>query len=157
MRRSDREVTQRNELISIINQCKVCRIAMQDADGLYIVPLNFGYIYETDKLTLYFHCAKEGRKLDAIAQNPSVCIEMDCEHQLVEAETACEHGYAFKSIIGNGIASVIDDIEIKKKALIQIMKHQTGKQFTFTDEMTDIVTVFQVEVESFTGKCKKPR
>lgn len=158
MRRNDREVTERRELLSIINQCKVCRIAMMDTEGLYIVPMNFGYTYEEDKLTLYFHCAKEGRKLEAIMQNPSVCVEMDCEHQLVEAETACEYGYAFKSIIGNGIASVISDKESKKKALMQIMKHQTGKQFVFTEQMTDIVTAFQVEVVSFSGKnAKKPR
>ncbi len=45
-------------------------MAYADAEGLTIVPLNFGFDYEYDeatgKLTLWFHSAPRGRKLDAI-------------------------------------------------------------------------------------------
>lgn len=58
MRRKDREVTQISELMQIIDQCKVCRIGMQDKDELYIVPMNFGYTYEVNQLELFFHSAK---------------------------------------------------------------------------------------------------
>ena len=33
MRRADREVTDVNEIIDIIDHCKVCHIAMMDANG----------------------------------------------------------------------------------------------------------------------------
>lgn len=157
MRRKDREVTQKEELQEIIKCCKVVRLGLQDEEGIYIVPLNFGYQYEDNQLVFYFHSAKEGRKIDAIAVNPKVCIEMDCEHQLVEAETACAYGYSFLSIIGNGTAHFVTDREEKKMALSLLMRHQTGKEFAFTDEMTEAVCVFKVLVTSFTGKNRPMR
>ena len=126
MRRKDREVNEINELLPIIDQCKTCRIAMQDNAGIYIVPLNFGYIYENNQLVLYFHSAKEGRKIYTLKENSNVCFEMDCEHRLITGDTACKYSYSFKSIIGNGTAVFIDDAEEKKSALSILMKHQTG-------------------------------
>lgn len=155
MRRKDREVTDKNQLLEIVDCCKVCRIATQDKDGLYIVPLNFGYEYEEEALTLYFHSAKEGRKISAIAENSSVCFEMDCEHRLIEAEDACGYGYSFKSIIGNGIVTMIEDSEEKKKALSLLMLHQTGKEFAFNEKMAESVAVFKIAASSFTGKYHK--
>ena len=155
MRRKDREVTDINELKEIINLCKVCRIAFHDEEGLYIVPMNFGYSCENDHFTFYFHSAKKGRKLDAIVYNSEVCLEMDCEHRLIEAEAACGYGFAFKSIVANGTASIIPDGEEKKKALILLMKHQSGKDFTFTEAMQKAVEVFKIEVDRMTGKWHK--
>ena len=152
MRRKDREVISISEKIEIINNCKVIRLAMKDKEGLYIVPLNFGYSYLDDKLTLYFHSAKEGRKLNAIEENSEVAFEMDCEHRLIEAEIACLHGFSFKSIIGNGIASIVENMEEKKIALSLIMKHQAGKEITFEDKHAKAVTVFKVDVSEFSAK-----
>ena len=65
MRRKDREVTNPEEIESILRRCRVCRIAMQDEEGLYILPLSYGYEMDNGCLTLYFHGAKEGRKIRA--------------------------------------------------------------------------------------------
>lgn len=152
MRRKDREVTETKELMEIIDQCKVCRIAMKDDAGLYIVPLNFGYIYTNNQLTLFFHSAKEGRKIAALKEHKDICFEMDCEHKLIVADEACEYSYSFKSIIGNGEAVIIDDIEEKKTALSTLMKHQTGQDYSFDDKMASTVSVFKIIVHEFTGK-----
>ncbi|HPT87858.1 MAG TPA: pyridoxamine 5'-phosphate oxidase family protein [Bacillota bacterium] len=156
MRRKDREVTDKSELIKIIEECKVCRIAMQDRDGLYIVPMNFGYAFEEDTLILYFHSAKEGRKVDALKENPEVCIEMDCGHALITGDSACKYSYYYKSIIGNGTAVVIDDIEEKKTALSALMKHQTGREFSFDEKMVSAVAVFKIVVHQYSGKARQP-
>ena len=42
MRRSDREVTEFTDMVSIIKKCDVCRLALNDVDYPYILPLNFG-------------------------------------------------------------------------------------------------------------------
>ncbi len=155
MRRKDREICDNQQLFQIIDNCKICRVAMQDQDGIYIVPLNFGYVYRKERLTLYFHSAKEGRKLNAIMKESRVGFEMDCEHRLIEAENACSYGYAYQSIIGNGNAEIVDDCEERKRALAILMKHQTGKDFSFDDKMIANVAVFKINVTSFTGKVRK--
>ena len=152
MRRKDREVTEISDILSIIDSCKVCRIGMTDDQGIYIVPMNFGYEFVDNRLDIYVHCAKEGRKLSAIAVNPSVCVEMDCEHQLTEGEVACEYGYRFASVIGNGKAHILKDIEEKKHGLSVLMRHQTGREFVFEDAQTKSVAVVRIKIEAFTGK-----
>lgn len=155
MRRKDREVTDKKQLLDILNICKVCRIAMRDEQGLYIVPLNFGYEYENGTLNLFFHSAKEGRKVTAFEKNAEVAFEMDCGHQLIEGKIACEYGYEFQSIVGTGTIRRVKDKEEQKKGLSLLMKHMTGKEFTFEDNMLNAVFVYQLEVNEFTGKRKK--
>lgn len=61
MRRKDREITDFDEMVSVMRRCDVCRLAFQDGDVPYIVPLNFGMKVKEDSVTLYFHGALEGK------------------------------------------------------------------------------------------------
>ena len=42
MRRKDREITEKNEILTIMQKCDVCDVAFFDEKYPYIVPLNFG-------------------------------------------------------------------------------------------------------------------
>ena len=152
MRRKDREVTDNMEIVSIIKSCKVCRLGMWDGNEVYVVPLNFGYLFKDDRLVLYFHSAGEGRKLDLLRQAKSVCFELDCNHELIEGEKACSFGFRFSSIIGTGTVSFLTNETDKAAALSRLMLHQTGHAFSFSPEMTRSVTVFQVTSEHFSCK-----
>ncbi|HNU36390.1 MAG TPA: pyridoxamine 5'-phosphate oxidase family protein, partial [Methanomassiliicoccales archaeon] len=68
MRKAEREIMDQGELEEVIRRAEVCRLAMVDDGKPYIVPMNFGY----RNGCLYFHCAKEGRKLDVLRENPKV-------------------------------------------------------------------------------------
>ena len=154
MRRANRETTDLNEIKKIVDGCKVLRIATKDEEGLYVVPLNFGYSYENGKFTFYFHSAKEGRKIDAFKANEQVAFEMDCEHELVEAEKACGYSYKFASIIGTGSITFLEGEE-KLDALSILMKHQTGKNFTFNEKMAKDVAVCSLSAEKLTAKTNR--
>lgn len=156
MRRKDREITEEQKLREIMDTCKVCRLAMQDEDGLYLVPLNYGYRFENGELTLYFHSAKEGRKVRAIQKNPDVCFEMDCEHALIEADTPCAYGYEYACVMGDGKAVILEDAKEKAEALSVLMRHQTGEVFEISEQMARSVVVIKVTAKSYTGKmCKR--
>ena len=152
MRRIDREVTEPSALQGILGQCKVCRLAVVDEKGPYIVPMNFGYEYEDGRLTLYLHSAREGRKVRAFEKSPLVAVEMDCAHRLIEEPQPCQYGYAYQSITGSGRIFLVEDTNGKKKALSLLMKHQTGRDFTFEDAMVQAVLVYRVELSEFSGK-----
>lgn len=155
MRRKDCEVTDINDLLSIVEECRICHLGLIDDKGMYIVPLNYGYEYINQRLNLYFHSAHVGRKIDAIINNPNVCIEMDCDHRLIEGEKACDYSFGFKSIIGNGKASIVSDYNEKLKGLSLLMKHETQREFEFDEKMVNQVSVIKVEVNEFTGKYHK--
>ncbi len=153
MRRKDREIINQSEIIEIVEKCDVCRIALSLNNIPYIVPMNYGYEYIDDKLTLYFHGATEGKKLEIISNNPSAAFEIDCEHKLIEGDLASSYSMEYESVIGNGkIVLCVDKIS-KIHALEKLMKkYAPDKEFAFPDNMLSAVTVFKLEVADFSGK-----
>jgi uncharacterized protein len=157
MRRKDREITDFEDIRRIIDTCKVCHLGMADKGLPYVVPLNFGYLLEDDTLTLFFHSAREGRKIDILKANSAVCFEMACEGKLeCHIENPCNSGYFYESVIGFGHVKFIGESGEKNAALALLMKHQTSQDFTFSEEQMNAVCVFKVVSADFTGK-KKPK
>lgn len=152
MRRKDRAVLGEDGIKEILNQCRVCRVAMQSEDGLYIVPMSYGYRWDESGLKLYFHCAKQGRKLDCLRAHPSVAFEMDEMTALIEAETACAYGCAYRSLTGTARAVMVESAAEKCEALAAIMLRQTGEPFSFTPEMAASVCVLRLDVREISGK-----
>ena len=77
MRRADREVTDRKQLEEILKACHAVHIGAQDGEGMFVVPMNYGFHLEGDRLTLYIHSAQEGRKVAAFRAGGTVAFEMD--------------------------------------------------------------------------------
>lgn len=50
MRRADREVTEPQQIDAIIATCKIVSLAYTDAEGITIVPLNFGYVFDAESI-----------------------------------------------------------------------------------------------------------
>ena len=153
MRKKDREVTDKQELLRIIEKCDSCRIGLCYENVPYIVPMNFGYTYEEDQLTLYFHCALEGKKLDIIRQNNTVCFEMDCSHELVHNDIPCRYTMKYESIIGRGKMYILTEEKEKIQALQQVMKkYAPDRTFEFEAKHARIILGLKLVVEEFTGK-----
>ena len=154
MRRKDREITNFNEMIEIIKKCDSCVLALNDEGFPYLVPMNFGMDIEDGQLYLYFHCAKEGRKLELIQKDNRASFEMDCEHKLVlqEEEMECSMGYV--SVIGQGTIEFVAE-EDKVDSLKILMGQYRSRDFKFDTRMLGVTTVLKMKVLNMTGKRKK--
>jgi nitroimidazol reductase NimA-like FMN-containing flavoprotein (pyridoxamine 5'-phosphate oxidase superfamily) len=149
MRRKEREIKDKAEIESIINKASVCRLAMTDGKQPYLVPLCFGY----KDNALYFHSAREGKKLDILRKNNNVCFEFDTDHELVASENACDWGMKYRSVIGYGTASLLDEPESKEKALEIILEHYSAKGlFSYREKGFQKTMIIKVDIESMTGK-----
>lgn len=155
MRRNDREITDLNEILSIINGCKVIHLAMIDAGEPYLLPLNFGYACEGGAFSFFCHSAREGRKLDILRKNPTVAFEMDCRGALDEQDAACRCGYYFASVTGVGHVEFLDGAE-KLAALTALMRHMAGREDPFTEEQARAVEVFAVRADKLSAKARAP-
>ena len=154
MRRKDREITDINDIFSIIEKCDCCRIAFNDEKFPYIIPMNFGIGFENNNITLYFHCASEGRKLDLIKRNPNVSFEMDCSHKLLTGDVACDYSMEYESVIGNGVATIVNENKIH--ALNYIMnKFSDSEDFSYDENYLKAVTVFKIDVCNVSAKRLK--
>ncbi len=155
MRRADREITAPNDILSIINDCKVIHLAMIDGGEPYLLPLNFGYAYENGAFSFFCHSAREGRKLDILRRNPTVAFEMDCRGALDEHAAACRCGYYFASVTGVGRVEFLDGEE-KLAALTALMRHMAGREDRFTPEQARVVEVFAVRAVKLSAKARAP-
>ncbi|MBQ7782004.1 MAG: pyridoxamine 5'-phosphate oxidase family protein [Lachnospiraceae bacterium] len=156
MRRKDREITDMQEIAKILDACKTASIAMIDEGTPYVVPLSYGYELSDNQLVLYFHSAKEGRKIGVLKNNNQVCFTVFDEGEPLHAEIPCNSGYYYSSIIGNGTVEFIEQAEEKTYALGKMFAHQSGRKVVFTEEQAATVCVFKVISTDFTGK-RKPK
>ena len=156
MRRSEREVSDRKEILGILNKCDVIRLGISTQDYPYVVPMNFGVEDTKPLLTIYLHCAPEGLKLDLIRKDNRVGFEADCAHRLVTGDKACNFTMEYESVIGLGIISICDDNEWKEQGLRAIMRHYAPERdFDFSEQQLDSVCVLHIEVMQITGKRLK--
>ena len=118
--RREKLITDIDTVIDILEKSKVVHLGLVDGDEPYVVPMNYGYVLENDKLTIYLHGARRGRKIDAIKTNPKVFYEMCCDITPFEGEVACKYGITYASIMGRGVATLVEDVEEKKNDKIKI-------------------------------------
>jgi hypothetical protein len=156
MRRTDREVTDANQILSWLREVTVGRLAFANDGEPYIVALNFG-ILATEPLTLVFHCAATGRKLDMMFRNPRVCFEADLPGELSDAgDTACRWGMAFRSVVAWGHLEQIQDEGEKKAALEALMnKYASKRDWIFEAAALESVVVLKLTIEEITAKQKR--
>jgi nitroimidazol reductase NimA-like FMN-containing flavoprotein (pyridoxamine 5'-phosphate oxidase superfamily) len=150
MRRHDRQITDRESIDSIIRRCRVCRLGMCDNGQPYIVPLNFGY----DGESLYFHAAREGRKVDILARNKRVCFEFDIPGEVVPADQACGWGMRYESVIGSGEAEIVAGADAKTVGLDCIMRQYSGSDWTYPGQALEDTLVIRVRIREISGKAR---
>jgi len=152
MRRKEREITNIEDIESIISRADVCRVAFAYGNDPYIVTLNFGYSGGKEK-KIYFHCASEGKKLEMIRKNNWVCFEMDIDHKLHTGKNACDYGMSYRSVVGWGRILVLTDDEEKKTGLDSIMSHYSQeKSFSYDKSTLDRTILLRLDIIKVTGK-----
>ena len=80
-------------------------------------------------------------------------MQTDCE--VVAGRTTCNWGEAFKSIVGNGTASLVEDLDECRHGLQALMAQQAHMPHVeFTDAQVRSVTVWKIESDYFTTKVR---
>lgn len=154
MRRQDREVTDVEKVIKIIESCDCCRIGFQEKDGsVYIVPLNFGFERIGKDFVFYFHGAKKGKKISLTGEQQTVGFELDTRHGLVTGELPCQFSYLYQSIIGKGILRPVETDDEKINGLHAIMRQYSKREvWEYDKRMLNAVTVLKLSVTEWTCK-----
>ncbi|ELD0488118.1 pyridoxamine 5'-phosphate oxidase family protein [Escherichia coli] len=151
MSNSEYFVTDFLKIFNIIKKNKVCRMAINDDPSPYIVPVNFGYEIHCNQWTFWFHGARTGKKMKLIRKNPHVTIEIDGDHELIKAEEACDHSYAYSSIIASGTAKIVQDTKEIKHGMDRIMQQITAESgFHYREDMMKAVCVVRIDCTTLT-------
>jgi nitroimidazol reductase NimA-like FMN-containing flavoprotein (pyridoxamine 5'-phosphate oxidase superfamily) len=115
--RPNREITEREEIERILQNGKYAVLSLCRDNEPYIVTLSYGYDEKTN--SLYFHCAKEGLKIDFIKVNPRVCATIIEDGGYIPNE--CSHWY--KTLVFWGNIQIISDICEKRNGIKILLNH----------------------------------
>jgi uncharacterized protein len=149
MRRSDKEIINREIIEQILEKAEFIRLAMVDGGEPYLVAMNFVYMNGF----LYMHSAKQGRKIDVLTKNNKVAFQTDTGVELVLLDEACNCTTRYMSVFGTGSAFLIDEKEEKTMVLNAIMTKHTGRtDFVYPEKVFERTLIIKVVIDSMTGK-----
>jgi nitroimidazol reductase NimA-like FMN-containing flavoprotein (pyridoxamine 5'-phosphate oxidase superfamily) len=110
MRRTELEITDSKVLKKILSQAKYVTLALAMDNQPYLVSLSHGY--DESRNCIYFHCAKEGKKIDFIKSNNVVWGQALFDASYREAE--CDHFFA--SVHFRGKITLLEHMKDKRQA-----------------------------------------
>ena len=152
MRRSRQELSPQ-ECAAILERGSSGVLALCGDDGYpYAVPIS--YVYCGGRI--YFHCARSGHKLDAIARSDkaSFCV-IDCDDVLPEKYTT-----RYRSVIVFGRVRVIEDAAAKRAAIERLARKYAPEDSAegrsrAIERDWDEMCMLEMSVEHMTGKQGK--
>lgn len=148
MRKAKLEVKEQERLLELLKRGKTAHIAIHDTPYPYIVTLNYGY----KDNALYFHCAREGRKIDLLRKNNKVSFQIVVDEKIEHEDSACSWTTRFASLNGTAIAHIREaDTEISSD-LTKLMAHYGVDEDTFPDNMIRRVYTLKLDIVSLRGK-----
>lgn len=155
LRRNEKEITNKNQILEILKKGKFATISMCRNNEPYLVTLSYGY--DVQKKALYFHCAKEGLKIEFLKQNSNVCGTIIEDNGYT---VGC--GQAFRSVVFWGKIEIIKGLKEKKYGFDILLKHLDKdpkimkEKFFKSDDVYIKPAILRLDIYNITGKEEKP-
>ncbi|MCC0659538.1 pyridoxamine 5'-phosphate oxidase family protein [Clostridioides sp. ZZV14-6154] len=116
----------------------------------YGVAVN--YVYFND--SIYFHCARNGHKLDNISANNKVSFLVVANESVIPDKFST----TYASAVVFGKASTVDNEE-KKNALVEIIKKYSKgfieEGMKYIEKDINLTTVVKIEIDHISGKASR--
>lgn len=148
MRRNKQQLTDEESREILAKGCWGTLAVLGDEGFPYTVPLNYSYFNGA----IYFHCALEGHKLDALkaCSKVSFCV--------VERDTVVPQEYTsyYKSVVAFGRAHIVEDEDEKWESLRHLGRRYNPGQDEALDKETHRgfphLHMVRIDIEHITGK-----
>lgn len=149
MRRKKQQLTQEETMV-ILREGTSGVLSLTGDEGYpYGVPLS--YVYDGDKL--YFHCAKEGHKIDAIRKNPKASFCVIAQDEIVpEKYTTC-----YRSVIAFGSVRILENEGEKHRAIEELAlkyapEDSEENRQNYIEKDWEPLCMLEMTVEHLSGK-----
>ncbi len=148
LRRAERQISL-SASWDFVKNSEVIRVGVNTEKRPYIIPLN--YVVVNDYI--YFHSAKEGRKVDLFSEGLEVTAELDKLIKIKEEQKGCSYSCYYQSVMIEGILFKVFEVEEKVDALNKLVEKYATQDFgKVTSKDVKRVFVYKIEVISITGK-----
>lgn len=165
MRLSKRQVKDRDVICAIIDAAQVLHVGTMDSDGMFIVPMNYGYEWPDDDIfpTFYLHSAREGRKARAWdlsnGQGAIVALELDIDRGNIVGSYSCAYSRSYQSVMATGTVCPVEDGGERLHALQLLMAHAAPNEEVPAFEPTALarVGIFRIDITELSAKERAPK
>lgn len=150
MRRKDRQ-TSSHAALQILENCPFATLSMCADNQPYAVPISPVVMDGV----VYFHCARQGQKIDFICQNPSVCLTC-----VAFAQPDSDNlSMFYQSTVAYGNAYEVTDTAEKRAALLAISQkycpeNMDGANAEILREIK-ATAIYKIEISHITGKARR--
>ena len=151
MRRKDKMVTERDELLKPLKEANYIILALSMDNVPYIATLSHGFDEENN--CIYFHCAKEGKKVTYLRNKPVVWGQalLDGQYQ----HGSCDHLYHSTQFLGR--VMFVDDLDEKRHALEVVIRQldEDPDEIIKTQLMESSISkvlIGRIDIEEISGK-----
>ena len=138
-----------NRLLSIE---QVGRISTLNSNGFpYTIPVHF--VFSNEKI--YIHGLSKGQKITNIHASEKVCFEVDKMGAIIPGmKDSCGTNTEFESVVILGTATMVEEKEIKQKALKHIVEKYTPQlcHLEFPEKMLKATSIIEINILECTGK-----
>lgn len=151
IRRKEKEISDKNEMLAILENAGYITIAMCVDNEPYLVTLSHGY--DRERNCIYFHCAREGKKIDILKEQNKVWGQALMDKGYVQG--SCDQLYATTQFMGR--VTFVENSDEKKHALeVMINALEDDPQKALDTQLTEKsikgVQIGRVDIEYMSGK-----
>ena len=132
----------------VFQKALYCHVAFTDGQQPYVIPLSFG----TLDGSLYFHAGLEGKKLRMLQENPKVSFALEHAVALQEAKSACKFSMRYASVVGSGVATILQDPQEKSLGLNVVVQHYGAGPEEYSAKALQSLSVVKVEIKEISYK-----
>ena len=144
----------RNDMEELLQDESIGYLGLSMDGTPYVVPLNYSY----SEGTIIFHCALEGKKLDFIRNNPLVCFTVGRQAGSVRDHAGGNLCHVDSdSVICNGTARIIEDLERRKVALNAFNRRFRPDAPDVPMERVQNCGVVEIKILEMTGRRERDR
>lgn len=151
MRRQEKAMPQ-EETLEVLDKAEYGVLSTISADDTpYGTPMNFARVGDA----IYFHCALEGHRMENIAGNKSVCLNVVDSVVLMPEKFNTQ----YRSVTVFGDISIVEDTEEKKKG-IKAIADKLSPDFekeglAYIEKAFSNMHVLKMKVTKMTGKATR--
>jgi nitroimidazol reductase NimA-like FMN-containing flavoprotein (pyridoxamine 5'-phosphate oxidase superfamily) len=151
IRRKEKEISDKNEMLAILENAKYITIAMCADNEPYLVTLSHGY--DRERNCIYFHCAREGKKIDILKEQNKVWGQALMDKGYVQG--SCDQLYTTTQFMGR--VTFVENSDEKKHALdvmINALEDDPQKvpDTLLTQKSIEGVQIGRINIEFMSGK-----
>lgn len=154
MRRNEYEIADVDTMKKVLSSTKYVTIALVKDSEPYLVTLSHGY--DAERNCVYFHCAREGKKIDYIKANNKVWGQA-----MIDEGYAEECGQPYTSVQFLGKVTFLDSVDEKLHALTcmirQLNKNPEKAIADLKPESVKKLMMGRIEIEYLSGKQYKAK